>query len=209
MVQRFPSESSWLPGSLPDSQYLIPWLHNESPWLSRITSGFPGLGSLVAWIHFLVPYTCLNSCLVKAPGCLNLVPVSLDLVPWVPGKCSMLPGFTSWFHGCLVKLSGCLNLLPGSFDLVPWLPTGSWLRGLGSMIPSRHLVACIHFLVLCPWCHSSPLKVSGCLYLVPGSLDLIPWLPCEGSWLPGFNSWCHGCLVKVYGCLNSLPGCRL
>ncbi len=36
-------------GSLPGSQYLVPWLYDERPWLPMIASWFAGLGSLVAW----------------------------------------------------------------------------------------------------------------------------------------------------------------
>ncbi len=34
-----------------------------------------------------------------------------------------------------------------------------------------------------------PLKVPGCLYSLPSSLCLIPWLAGEGSWLVEFTSW--------------------
>ncbi len=49
--------------------------------------------------------------------------------------------------------------------------------------------------------------------LVPGALDLVPWLPSVGFCLPGFSSWLlgessmvawnlfNGFLVKVPGCL--------
>ncbi len=156
-------------------------------------------------VAFTFWFSVLGS-LVKVFGCLYLVPGSLDLVPSLPGEVSGLSGFTSWFHGCL-------NSLPGCLDVIPWLPhQGSWLRGLGSMIPSRLLVAWINFLVLFPWFTGSPVKVSGCLYLVPGSLDLLPG---EVLWSPEFTSCLQ--MVKITGCFDLLrfsglgtekvPGC--
>ncbi len=125
---------------------------------------------LVAWVHFLFPYTCLNDCLVKVLGCLNSVPGSLSLVPWLPGEVSWLPGFNFCFHGCLVKIYFCLNEFR-SLDLIPWLPgRGSWFPGLGSMVESGLLLGSIYFLDLCTW------------FKVPG----------EGFWLPGFSSWLSG-----------------
>ncbi len=48
--------------------------------------------------------------------------------------------------------------------------------------------------------------------LTPGSLDLVPWLPGEGTWLPGFSSWYAGLDSMVAwwkdpGCLDLVPGC--
>ena len=81
------------------------------------------------------------------------------------------------------------------------------------------------------WFHGCLVKVRGCLVSLSGTLDLVPWLTGEGSWLPRFDScfpelccmiewwrflvalisfrvpwtWCHGCLIKVTHSLDLLP----
>ncbi len=56
------------------------------------------------------------------------VPGALDLIPWLFGEGSWLPGFSSRFpelgsYGCLVKFLGCLDLVPGVLGLLPWCVT--------------------------------------------------------------------------------------
>ncbi len=180
---------------------------------------------LVAWIHFLVPLTWFHGCLIKDPGC-------VDLVPWFP-QGTWLPEFTFWFY-VLGSLAPRLRFLSACTWFVnPW----TWLHGRlvnfpgcqGSIHESiiawwRLLIAWIHFLVPLTW-------FCGCLIKVPGSVELVPWFP-QGTWLSestfwfyvlcslaprlGFLSactwslnpwtWFHGCLVKITGFLDSLRG---
>ncbi len=173
--------------SLPGCLDLIPRLPSEGFWLPEFTSWFHGEIFLGTWIHFwfcgfgsMVAWTWFHGCLEKVCGCLDSLPDCLDFAPWLPGLCSMiawwrLPVAWTLFHGWMVMVSGCLH-------------NTSWLRGFGSMVVWIHcLVTCqkflvvwIHFLVPWAWFH-------GCL-AIPGCLDLAPWLPVDGSWLPRFTS---------------------
>ncbi len=90
------SEGLWFSGlgslvKVAGSLDLAPWLPGEGSCLPGITSWFHVLGSmvvcvlgsLIAWIRFLVPWTWFHGCLVKVPGCLDSLPHSMELVPWL------------------------------------------------------------------------------------------------------------------------------
>ena len=95
-----------------------------------------------------MPWTLFHGYPVKVPGCIDSIRGSLDLVPWLPGEGSWLPGLIhflvawTWFHGCLEKAPGCLDSLPGSLDMVQCLPgevflaaqLGSLFSGFGPMV---------------------------------------------------------------------------
>ena len=83
----------------------------------------------------------------------------------------------------------------------------------------RFPVAWIHFLITRNLFYDCLVKVSGCLYPIPGCMDLVKRLTGEGFWWPGFTSWFpgEGSMVFWYSCMvawiqslvrwNSFHGC--
>ena len=220
----FPGSWAWLPGwhggvsLLPCSWYLVAWRWSLAAWFNI----------WVAWSWFPVPWSWFpgHHCL---PGVAAIDHSWAGTVATVQ-LCMMNDDArihflvsSTWCHGCLVKVYGCQDSLSGSLNLVPWLPGedsrlprfSSCFPGLRSMVAWwRFLVAWIRFLVLWTWFHHCPVKFPGCLVSLPGSpefvlvcldsilasLDLVPRLPGEGSWLTGFTlmvplTWFHDCLV--------------
>ncbi len=180
LVPWWPGQGSSLPGFISRIPDFVPWLSGQGSWLPAFTFRFHRLCSmvaswrfLVAWIQFLDPWTWFHGCLVVAV-CQNSLSGFLNLVPWPPGEDSRLSRFSSCF--------------PGLRSMVAW-----W----------RFLVAWIRFLVLWTWFHHYLVKVPGCLVSLPcshnlvpacldsvlASLDLVPRLSGEGSFLTGFTSW--------------------
>ncbi len=136
---------------------------------------------------------------MKVLDCLDLVLGSLDLVPWLPGEGSWLPRFhfpVAWtlFHGCMEKVPGCPDSVPGC-------------TGIGSIVVCRRfLVSWIHFRVAWNLFHGCLVKVSGCLDSVTGCLDLVKWLPGDGSWLPRLTSWLLDLVPRLSGFNSWCPG---
>ena len=150
---------------------------------------------LFAQIQLLVHWTWNHGWLVKAPGCLDLLPVALELVPWLSGEGSWLHVFTFLFPGEGSWLSGFTSCLPGLCSVAWWRFLDVWIHFLDTLLIPRLPGKCYCLLRFSSWC--------------TGLDSMVAWwrLPVAWIWFLVQWNWFHYCLVKVPGCLDSLSGC--